>query len=280
MSQHRCAYIYVEGDELVLSGKYKVGEQCVATSRNVEAMRGFCGGHFRKWNKENDPEVIKAISAKQGESLRKSRDKAREKNKEIVENSENNLNDIDKEVLQVLGKNEKCDLVHEYSFLKRLNSNPQSESYAEKFAFAMWLNTPEVSRTPETMDEVAQILGVSVYSLSLWRRSPELVRIFNNKAKQSFIGSLPWVHSKLLKRVATGSEKAMDVSIKIIKEYEVEIGETAKKEKVEPKLLDEARKINEGGEANKFIGVANQVKKVAAYDMLVNGNVKPNDVTN
>jgi hypothetical protein len=280
MSQKRCAYIYATGDKLVLSGKYKVGEQCVAQCRNVELTQGFCYGHFKKWNKENNPDVNAKAGRKQSDSLRASAQKARDRNREIVDNLNDNLTDIDQEVLQVLGKNEKCDLIYEYSILKRLNPNPQSESYAEKFAFAIWLNTPESKRTPTTIEEVPEILGVSIYSLNSWRRSPELVRIFNNKAKQSFVGSLPWIHDKLLKRVAGGSEKAMDVSIKIIKEYETEMGAKTKTAQVGQKLLDEAKTINETSGTDRFVGVANQVKKVAAYDMLVNGNVKPNDLAN
>jgi hypothetical protein len=279
VSQKRCAYIYAAGDKLVLKGKYQVGEQCVAQCRNVELTQGFCYGHFKNWNKKNNPDVNAKAGRKQSDSLRASAQKARDRNREIVDSLNDNLTDIDREVLQVLGKNETCDLVHDYSVLKVLNPGPQSESYAEKFAFAIWLNTPESKRTPTTIEEVPEILGVSIYTLSLWRKSPELVRIFNNKAKQSFVGALPWIHSKLLNRVAGGSEKAMDVSIKIIKEYEVEMGANVKQAKVDPLLLDEAKKINEG-DAGRFFGVANQAKKAANYDLLVSGDVKPNDISN
>lgn len=280
MSQSRCAYIYAAGDKGVLSGKYKIGDRCVAYCRNVEKLSGFCYGHFKKWNMANNPEVNAAAGRLQSESLRARKKKAVEKNKEIVENANEVLNDIDKEILAVLGKTETCDLVYEYSLARAHNINPQTEKYAEKFAFAMWLNTPESKRTPKTIEEAAEILGVAIVTLALWRRSPELVRIFNSKAKQSFMGTLPWVHQKLLKRVYDGSEKAMDVSIKIIKEYESESGQNSKPLPTSPEMLNEAMKINEGSDVSRLTGVANQVKKVVNYNAMLNGNVKPNDVTN
>jgi hypothetical protein len=276
LSQHRCVYIYQAGDKKVLRGEYKIGDQCNATARNAEKTNSLCGGHFRKWNKINNPQVNAEIASKQSESLRASRRAVEQKNKDIVENSNNILTETAQEILQVLGKNEKYDLVYEYSLLKRLNANPQQESYSEKFAFAMWLNTPEHSRTPKTIEEVPDILGVQLVTLSLWRRSPELVRIMNNKARESFCRAYGYITEKLLERVAGGSEKAMDVGLKHIKEIEAEIGANSRSTPAAPKLLDEAKKINESG-IDRFVGVANQVKKIANYDALINGNVKPND---
>jgi hypothetical protein len=243
-------------------------------------MHGFCGGHLKRWNMTNDPKANAEAGRLQSESLRASRKLAIDKNKGIVESSNAILTETAQEILQVLGKNEKYDLVYEYSLLKRLNPNPQRESYTEKFAFALWLNTPESARTPKTIEEVPEILGVTLVTLASWRRSPEIVRIINNKARESFCRSYGYTTEKLLERVAAGSEKAIDVALKHIKEIEAEMGAKGKSAPVDATLLDQARKINEGSDVSRFVGVANQAKKIAIYDSLLNGNVKPNDVTN
>jgi len=270
--------LYRPGDKKVKKGEYKVGDQCFATARAVEKTHGFCGGHFKKWNKENDPEANVASGKKRSATSQKKRQEVVEKNREIVENSNNTLNEKTKEILGVLGKNEKYDLIYEYSLMKSLNIDPQKEKYAEKFAFALWLNTPEAMRMPKTMEEAAEILGVVMVTLAMWRRSPEITRIINDKARESHCRSYPYIFEKLLEQVALGSERAMDIGLKHIKELEAEMaGNKSKLPNISEKLIEEARRSTEGTSSDRLTGVANIVKKVVIYDSMIAGNIKPND---
>lgn len=275
----RCKYIFEAGDKQVMDGKKQIGEQCSSLIYPTENNMGFCGGHLKKYNRIHNPEKNAEIGRKQSDTARANRLNAIHKNKEIVDNCNDTLSEKTKEIMRVLGKQEKYDLISEYSTIKVLNPSPLSEKYAEKFAFAMWMNTPEMSRTPKTVEEVAPILGVSVSTLALWRRSPELVKIVNDKATEAAIACYPYVWEKLMERVHDGSERAMVDALKHIKELITERGGKPKPLDLSPSLLDEARKINETGSPIKVIGVTDKAKKADIYDALVNGDIKPTNET-
>lgn len=272
----QCTYIYQPLDESVVKGKVKDGDRCINIGASLKT-RDLCGGHFKQWNVKNDPEANKKITEKQKASMLKNQAKTREKHKEVVEGARDLMSEQTNEILRVLGKNEKYDLKYEYSLLLMLNSNPETEKYSEKYAFAMWLNTPEPMRTPKEMSEVEGILGVSKITLALWRRSPELVHIFNEKVKECAARSYIFTLEKLLEQVAIGNTQCIQVSLK----HAVEL---MNKEQARPnfptiskELVEQAKKGCDNGTANKLENVANQVSKAAAYDAILKGNVKPND---
>jgi predicted transcriptional regulator len=270
----RCQYRFKEGDKRVKSGQFKVGDQCTSL-RASERSHRFCGGHLKQWNKLNNPEGNKPGIEKAKATSRASRNKIIQANKEIVENSQKELGEQTMGIINILNKNKSIDLAHEYQILKNLKQDPTQEHYAEKYAFALWLNAPEPLRTPKTPEEVCAILGVGTSTLTMWRRSPEIVRIINNDTKQMYLNMYPWLLEKLCEGVARGDKGFTDIAFKHMKEVEVECGSGGKSFNIPDKLKEEAKRINDDGTDNRARGIVDKAKKVANYTALVNGDVKP-----
>ena len=267
----RCQYKYVAGDGPVLSGKYQIGDQCTRKSVGKE-NHGLCFGHFKKWNKINDPAANKKLTAKQKETMLRHNKKREQKNKEIMSEEAEAMSKEALEVLHVMKADKEFDLAEEYVYCKALNLRPDQEKFVEKFVFALWLDTAAKLRIPKTFDEVCEILNVSIYTLNLWKRSPEIARMINEHVEGIVRGSLKWVISKVLLGVALGDQKSRDSMLKYIERIE-EKTESKNKFPDLPKHL-----VKEAADAKgKLDNVANQVLKAAAYDSLTTGNVKPND---
>jgi hypothetical protein len=274
MSQ--CTKILDTGDPKVKDGTRKEGERCTGMYAS-EKTHGLCGGHYRAWCSKNEPETNRVHTEKQKQTMLAHNRKVKEKHTEIIENSEAELSKDAKEILPAMKKTEPYDLVKEYALLRQLNVRPEIENYTEKFAFALWLKTPESYRTPETMEEVAGILGFSVLTLSLWRRSPELTKIFNMNARESALSCYPLVWERLMEAVNRGSERAMDLALKHLKELESAKAEKSTFPKLSQELVDEAKTITADGNTGMLRGVANAVNKTAQLNNLLNGDIKPNE---
>jgi len=267
-----CPYKFVAEDKPVQEGKRQIGEVCGSFS-GKKAYGGMCFPHASHLGLVPQ-DVLDKKAAAFRETHRKKMARITKFTKDNLEKSSEDLSDTTKEILSVMGKNDPYDLSYEYALLKKLNPEPQNEAYAEKFAFAMWLNTPESVRTPKTLAEAAPILGVVETTLALWRRSPELVRIFNNKAKETACRSYPYIIEKALERVAVGSERAMEILLKHIKEIQADSEPKSRIMPLPAGMLDEAIKINTDSKSNKIEGVTNQTIKAAQYDALTDGNIK------
>ena len=267
----RCQYKYVAGDKPVISGKYQIGDQCTRTSVGDET-HGFCFGHFKKWNKVNDPEANSKLSAKQKETMRRHNKKRDKKNKEINDEAKEKLVQEAQGILDAMGLNDEYDLLKEYTICKALNANPTQEKFAEKFAFAMWLDTAQALRTPKTLEEICVILNVGMFTLSLWKRSPEINRMINDKTREVVSKSYKYVWYKVLEGVDLGDPRSKDIALKHIKEVMDKKEQKNTFPDIPQHLVEQAT-----GATGKLDNVANQVLKAAAYDSLVTGNVKPND---
>jgi hypothetical protein len=267
----RCQYIYVAGDKKVISGKYKIGDQCTRTSVG-DKTHGFCFGHFKKWNKINNPKANSKLSAKQKATMLRHNKKRELKNKDTNAESQGKLDAEAQKLVDVMGLSEEYDLLTEYTICRALNANPTQETFAEKFSFAMWLDTAKDKRTPDTLEEVAKILGVSIMTIHLWKRSPEINRMINDKTREVVSKSYKYVWFKVLEGVSQGDTRSKDIALKHIKEVE-------DKKEVKNTFPDLPRDVVEQatGTTGKLDNVANQALKIAAYDSLLNGNVKPND---
>jgi hypothetical protein len=272
----RCPYQFKAEDKPVQDGRRQIGEVCNAPS-GKKSYGGNCFPHAVHLGLVPQ-DVIDKKNEKLRETHRKKMARISARSKENLEKSSDNLSETTKEILGVMGKNDPYDLSYEYALLKQLNPEPQNEKYAEKFAFAMWLNTPESVREPKSLLEAATILGVAEPTLALWRRSPELVRIFNNKAKETACRSYPYIIEKALERVAVGSERAMDILLKHIKEIQADTEPKSKIPLLSAALIAEAKNINEDGKTSKIEGVANHTLKAAQYDALTDGAVKVDTV--
>lgn len=272
----QCRHVFAAGDPKVKDGTRKEGERC-GGSYASEKTHWLCGGHYRAWCAINEPDKNRAFTEKHKQGMAEHNKKVKEKNAEVIESGEEKLSEISKEVLQILGKNEPYDLEYEYSLLRGLNPRPEIENYTEKFAFALWLNTPEPKRTPKTIDEAAQILGFNKLTLALWRRSPELVNIFNTKARESALRCYPYLIEKALENVSRGNERSLDIMLKHVKELENEKKEKSTFPKLSQEQVDEAKTITADGNTGMLRGVAQAVNKTAQFDNLLKGNIKSNE---
>lgn len=185
MGMARCIWIYGEADEKVKSGLRKVGDQC-GSDRGKPETRDLCHGHYLSWCKKNKPEVNIARIAKEKATKAKSRAKINERHEEVEENiktvaraagvavaGNKNPYGIDENVLKAMGLLDRCNLEQEYVLYKQLNLDAKQENYDEKMAYFRWQSTPEPWREPQDIAEVGKILGVSVNTLALWRKSIE-----------------------------------------------------------------------------------------------------------
>ncbi len=274
----RCQYRFKEGDKKVLSGEVKVGDQC-AGLRASEKSHGLCGGHLRQYNRLNDPEYNRKIYEKQKISLKKSRDKAKQTNKEIVENSREILGEQTYGILKRMAAPKEIDLVREYLILKNLKQDPTQENYAEKYAFALWLNAPEQSRTPKDLAEVAKILGVTDFTLGVWRRSADIVRITTEDTKQTALRDYNYVWEKVMEGVARGDKGFSDMALKHIKELLAANDVGGKAADLPQHLKEEAAKICEASAISRATGVVSKAQKATNYDALMAGDIKPNGET-
>jgi hypothetical protein len=272
----QCAHIFQVGDPKVKDGTRKEGERCTGMYAS-EKTHGLCGGHYRAWCSKNEPETNRAHTEKQKQTMLAHNKKVKEKNNEVITNIEEKLSETSKEILRVMGKNESYDLEYEYSLLRCLNPRPEIENYTEKFAFALWLNTPEPKRTPKTVDEAAQILGFNILTLTLWRRSPELVNIYNVKAKESVLRCYPYLIEKALENVSRGNERSLDIMLKHVKELENEKKDKSKFPLLPKDLIEESKVVMADGNTGMLRGVANAVNKTAQLNSLLNGDIKPNE---
>ncbi len=267
----RCAYIYGVGDKKVIVGKYQVGEQCRRVTATDETQ-GFCFGHFKKWNKVNDPAANSKLSDKQKATMLRHNKKREQKNKDIIQEETNKLSEDAQEILHVMKADKEYDLAKEYNMCKLLNINPTQEKFAEKFSFAMWLDTAEALRTPKELEEVCVILNVGIFTLNLWKRSPEIARIINDRVREIACGSLKYVWEKVLEGVSLGDNKCKDMAMRYIEKLEERKEQKNTFPDIPRHLVEEAT-----GTTGKLDNVANQALKVAVYDALVSGNIKPND---
>jgi hypothetical protein len=270
-----CRYIYIDGDKAVIDGRAKVGDRCTCPAQVSEKSHWLCGGHLKQWNKLNNPDVNAETLAKQKATLQATRKRALDKNKEIVENSTEILGEATVGVLKQMNRNKEVDLAKEYLILKNLKQDPTQENYAEKYAFALWLNAPDTLRTPKTIEEAAQILGVSVFTVTVWRRSPEIIRIVNNDTKLTALRDYNYVWEKIMEGVARGDKGFADIALKHIKEIDAANSTVGKAFNLPSELKEEAARICNDGTANRATGVTDKIKKVAVYDGLTNGDIKP-----
>jgi hypothetical protein len=272
----RCTHKFAVGDPSVADGSRQPGEQCAGMYAS-EKTHWLCGGHYRAWCSKNEPETNRAHTEKQKQTMLAHNKKVKEKHTQVIADTEEKLSETSREILAVMGKNEPYDLEYEYSLLRGLNPRPEIESYTEKFAFALWLNTPEAKRTPKTVEEAAQILGFSIITLHLWRRSPELVSIFNTKAKELALRCYPYLIEKALENVSRGNERSLDIMLKHVKELENEKKVKSNFPSLPKDLVEESKVVMADGNTGMLRGVANAVNKTAQFNNLLNGDVKPNE---
>lgn len=275
-----CEYIYKEGDEPVVKGIAKIGSRCGSGQAKPET-RNLCYGHYQSWLRKNDPDKLKPVTAKRQATIAKMQAEGINKNAEIIKEAATpgNKYGIDNDILEEMGLSGPVDLEIEYAHYKMLGIGEGQENYEEKMAFARWLSVPETERTPTDIKEAAKILGVTVFVLECWRRSPEIIKFKNRNVETVIDNSFRMVFYEVLKGVKRGDPRY----VKIYMEMKANISDNKKDDKL-PKLPDNiiemANKHAENGGERKLTGTLADMEKATIFEQARDGNLQPNEVKN
>ena len=125
---------------------------------------------------------------------------------------------VNANVLEAMGLNTQCDLKYEYTVFKALNMNPGVQQYDEKMAFSRWLETPEHLRVPSTMQEAADILGMSTRSLMGWKTSPDIINFINQDVESRIGGLYKMCIYRLGEGIDRGDKGCFEIFLKHFKE--------------------------------------------------------------
>lgn len=266
---------------MVRKGKKVVGEQC-NSMRASEDTQGFCYGHYMNWCKVNAPEVVKEKELKRRASHAEFHEKRKTPWSRTVKKGDKAAMvplpedaTVREQVLKVMGFGQAFDLEVEYSLYKELGMGKGQENYDEMFAYALWLDSPANLRSPRDKEGVSKVLGVSIHTLLMWERSPNLHDIRIKKLDTIFDNGYKLFLEKLMEGVALGDTKFMQIYQAMMKE---------RKEKVEsrpslPQLPDALKKqVDEAAGDNPFVTVRSQTKpaeQAAVFNAMANGSLKP-----
>ncbi len=204
----KCIYIFRAGDPSVNKGKHQVGDGCGAIASHPD---GYCNGHalqFGLVSREKRDETI----AKTIETIKQRRlsDAEASTVKTIIQETEKNprTSMVDEEILDILGINRPYGLVDDYNVQKEIIEHPEEVNYAKKICFARWLETRESKRTPKTLEEVAEILGVTTVCLKNWHGGPFVKRFATENMKNRIDRSQLFAEYHLLERIRDRSDAA------------------------------------------------------------------------
>lgn len=217
----RCKYIYKLADKDVVKGRFKAGHQCTSNGAPKDPdhpYKGNCTGHARlleKLGKLNLPEKLKGKKYK-GKDLKEAGSKIAKVNKK------QNGNEYIKELASLTGKG--FDAVEGYKFVQKINPYPTVDSGAEKYLFAMWLLSPQDTRTPKSQMEFSALTGVTMTRLELWRVGNELLDMFDDHRKAFMQQQGHMVDLCLLVAIKAGSIKAMETYYDMFPVTKREIG--------------------------------------------------------
>jgi hypothetical protein len=219
----QCKYRYQAGDKLVISGKKNIGDGCMARSA-TEENGGYCPGHARRVG-AMPQEKVEATNRKHKETWNdirtKNGDKKKELTKDIIEGCKTEHGGklkINHEVLEAMGLTSQCDIRYELGVFVATNAKPGVKYWNEKMAFAKWLETPAHLRVPPTMEEAADILGVSIKALMLWKSSPEIINFINDDIESRSSGLYKMFIYKLGEGIQRGDKGCMELFAKHFKE--------------------------------------------------------------
>lgn len=270
----RCTYIYRAGDDAVKSGKCAVGDQC-GSMYGSDERNGLCYGHWNQWRAENDRDGLAADTAKRMETVAAQKAESANRRDNLLNETDKNpaKYGINASIIDAMGLNEPCDLESELALYKALNLGEGQENYDEKMAFARWLSTPEPKRKPRDMAEAAKILGATVRTLELWRRSPDMARLKARNGEAIIENSYNLVVYKVLE----GVDRLDPRYIKLFNEMRKEIVDKSPKNtfpSIAESLVKQAEKRNEEEGRTQLRGAANEIEKAAVFSAVRDGNVE------
>ncbi|MFX0206596.1 MAG: phBC6A51 family helix-turn-helix protein [Candidatus Hodarchaeota archaeon] len=220
----KCRYVYPEGHE-------KAGQVC-GSPYGSSKTGGFCSGHARMMIPEHREKI--------NNSIREGIEKAKEdKENETKNKDKNKKQSFFKFMASLLPDG--LDATLEYEYIKQLNPMPRESNGAEKYLFALWLMDDQKTRKPQTFEEMATLLGVSVVQLHKWRKDPVIVEVFDEERRKLMVEQGRIVDIALMACILRGDVKAIQTYYDIYGKPKPEEGEGKKREKG-AKALDQVHK--------------------------------------
>lgn len=187
-----CIYVYSCSDKAVLLKKREVGSVCRSPYTRPE-WKGNCYAHAVKLGivEKEDEEVRKIrISNGKKKAFESRKRTAQLSNGDVSALSSSDRKRIDRETIMsseisgddfeiLLKKLGGCryDLQDEYNTLLKINPLGMDSNYIAKIALANWLVARQDLRTPKIDEDVASILGVSIDTIRLWKKKPEIQQL-------------------------------------------------------------------------------------------------------
>jgi len=272
----------------VEKGLAQVGEQCRVDSKFVKEREIFnketpdikfkaklCGGHYNQWLSVNRPQELEAAKSKRMEKNAEQRAAAVETHDKLVEESEKKPETygINASVIDAMGLNKPCDLAEELAVYKALPMGDGQENYAEKMEFARWLSTPDVKKTPKTILEAAAILGITVQTAEIWRRSPDVATFRKNDAVGWLRNAFPYIVYKTI----DGCDRSDPRFFKIYKELLEAAEEKAPKNKfpqLPAKMVEQAEVRNAESGRVQMHGSLNKAEKAIVFGAVRDGDTE------
>lgn len=256
MSQ--CKFVYDEYSDQVKKFKVKAGTQC-----KLEAIdeRGYCHNHIVKTNLAT-PEEIKAYGKTKykREMARREQERAK-KSKELADN-DNKIADRRLASIRDALTIKDFDLEEFYKFADQVGVGGFDAKYTREWCFAHWILADKETRIPETIDEVAEILGVKKKVLEDLSNDVRLER-FLRKAREDMVlrrgepAYLAW----MLDGVEHGDKDAIKEFVKL-REKRLANVKDEDAGFIDPDVLNEAEKINNG----KHVPMDNKVADAVGWE--------------
>lgn len=173
-ADNRCAYVY-KGTELsCLDGRRNPGERCQMSHKENSL---FCGHH--------DPVRLEQRKIDDRKS-------AREQIESYI---------IDKEF----------DFREMMEEMKGMDPLPGEENGLEKYLLVLWAVSPEESRRPRTINDLAILLERTVTQLSAWLRGPSLKRVTEIERARFYMMSALAIDALVVKRAREGEKWAIQL---------------------------------------------------------------------
>lgn len=163
------------------------------------------------------------------------------------------------------------DAASEYALLKAESMMEGATNATEKYVLALWMSADPFLRQPSTIDQLGQLLGVSVRTLEIWRRGRDVLDLYDLHRDRWMREKRRLVDIALLGKVLNGDTTAIKLYYEL-HPSRVKVDEVKKKiDLAIPKALATDVAIIQGDEDSPGIprdGVSTKLAKKISFKML------------
>ena len=278
----QCTKIFEAGDDSVTSGKNKIGERC-GSWHGSKKFGGLCKGHYNQLQKANGQmDDINAMRDKRAATIGAQKEEAAEKHEEIIKDIDKNPETygINPTIIEAMGLNNPVDLTNELALYRQLPMGDGQDNYAEKMAYARWISTPEAKRTPKTTPEAAQILGISLQTIEIWRRSPEVATFRRRDAENMVENAFPLVSYKMIEGCDRGDPRFFKLYQEVLEKIRAKSPKNMFPSNLPPDLVALAEKRGKESGRAQMQGPLNDIEKSTVFAAVRDGNVATEELKN